>query len=84
MVCHDTQIRRLYRFMQKEKSLVKAACKAGIDVKTARTYKKLQKLPSEVKTERHWRTRHDGFADAWPEVTSFYINEPRVRSKNAL
>ena len=81
MVCQDTQIRRLYRFMQKEKSLAKAACKAGIDVKTARKYKKLQKLPSEVKAERHWRTRHDGFADVWPEVTSFLSTNPGFEAK---
>ncbi len=45
-----------------------AASKAGMDVKTARKYLRARRLPSETKTERHWRTRQDGFAEVWPEI----------------
>ena len=56
--------------MKSEKSLAKAAAKAGIDEKTARKYNRLGKLPSELKVERDWRTRPDPFAEVWEEVVS--------------
>jgi hypothetical protein len=49
-----------------EKTQEVAASKAGLDVKTARKYLPARRLPSEMKTERHWRTRKDWFEDVWP------------------
>ncbi len=46
-----------------------AASKAGMDVKTARKYLKARRLPTEMKAARHWRTRPDGFAEVWPEIS---------------
>ena len=45
----DTQVRRLMKLMQMERSLALAAAKAGMDEKTARKYRDLGRLPSEVK-----------------------------------
>jgi len=45
-----------------------SASKAGMDEKTARKYRKLGKLPSEVKADHTWRTREDPFVDVWSEV----------------
>ena len=39
-----------------------------MDEKTARKYRRLGRLPSEVAPERTWRTREDPFAEVWPEV----------------
>ena len=47
-----------------------AAAKAGMDVKTARKYLWARRLPREMKAERHWRTRQDGFAEVWPEIAA--------------
>jgi len=47
----DQQVRRLMTFINKEKSLVIAAAKAGMDEKTARKYRKRGKLPSQLKKE---------------------------------
>jgi hypothetical protein len=51
-----------------EKTQEIAASKAGMDVKTARKYLRARVLPSQGKTERHWRTRKDEFCDVWAEV----------------
>src|SRR4051794_26389464 len=64
----DLHIRRLRRFDQLELTKGQAAAKAGIDDKTARKYRRLGKLPSEVRMEHSWRTRTDPFADVWPRV----------------
>ena len=33
-----------------------AAAKAGMDVKTARKYLRIRRLPSETRVERYWKT----------------------------
>lgn len=45
-----------------------AAAKAGMDEKTARKYRRVGQLPSELRTVRTWRTREDAFAEVWPEI----------------
>ena len=64
----DRQVRRFFRLMKSEKTMAAAAAKAGMDEKTARKYLKTQKLPSQMKKERTWRTRKDPFEDVWDEV----------------
>ena len=44
----DQQVRRLLKMVQTEKNFGIAAIKAGMDEKTARKYRKLGKLPSEL------------------------------------
>jgi hypothetical protein len=58
----DNQVRRLFRLMESAKSFGVTACRAGMDEKTARKYRRLGKLPSEVRREYDWRTREDPFA----------------------
>jgi hypothetical protein len=58
-----------------------AAAKAGMDVKTARKYLRARRLPSELKAERHWLTRPDGFVDVWPEIASQLITNPGLEAK---
>jgi len=45
-----------------------AAAKSGMSDPTARKYRRSGMLPSELKTEREWRTRADPFDAVWPEV----------------
>jgi hypothetical protein len=59
----DGQVRRLMSLLQQEQSLQVAADKAGMDRQTARKYQQLGKLPSEVRTDRDWRTRIDPFEE---------------------
>src|SRR3954469_17480866 len=66
----DLQIRRLLQLDAQGLPKSLAALKAGLDPKTARKYRQLARLPSEVQTimERSWRTRPDAFAEFWPEM----------------
>lgn len=61
----DNQVRRLMKLIQTEKTYATAAAKAGMDEKTARKYRRIGKLPSEIKKERTWRTRKDPFKGVW-------------------
>ena len=51
-----------------EGSLETAAAKAGMDAKTARKYRRMGRLPSELTPGPRWRTREDGFREVWEEV----------------
>jgi hypothetical protein len=64
----DEQVRRLRKLSNTEKDQAIAASKAGMDPTTARRYLGLERLPSELKRERHWRTREDPFSQVWDAV----------------
>jgi hypothetical protein len=61
--------------------LAQSADKAGMDEKTARKYRKLGRLPSEVAPERVWRTRKDLFVEVWPEVHEQLQEAPGLEAK---
>lgn len=77
----DQQIRRLFKLSKSEETQEIAASKAGMDVKTARKYLKARRLPSEMKVARHWRTRPDGFAEVWPEISEQLRTNPALEAK---
>lgn len=77
----DQQVRRLYRLMQTEKSFATAASKAGMDEKTARKYRDLGTLPSQLKKERTWRTRKDPFKEVWDELREMLELNPKLQAK---
>lgn len=76
----DCQVRRLFMLIKKEKSLAVSAAKSGMDEETARKYRNLGKLPSQVKKPHIWRTRPDPFEEVWPEALSFLWN-PGIEAK---
>ena len=49
-------------------NLETAAAKAGMDAKTARKYRRLGRVPSELTPGPRWRTREDPFEEVWEEV----------------
>lgn len=77
----DRQVRRLMELLERERSLALAAAKAGMDEKTARKYRSLGKLPSEVKAEHNWRTRGDPFCGVWEELEGFLEVNPGLEAK---
>ena len=77
----DQQVRRLMKLVQTERTLSLAAAKAGMDEKTARRYRRLRKVPSEMKAEHTWRTRKDPFAEVWEEVRSKLEVNPGLQAK---
>jgi hypothetical protein len=64
----DEQVRRLRKLSNTEKDQEVAAAKAGMDSTTARRYLGLERLPSELKKDRSWRTRGDPFSQVWDAV----------------
>jgi hypothetical protein len=77
----DQHIQRLRRLDLLDLCKCRAAAKAGIDEKTARKYRRLQQLPSEVRMEHTWRTRPDPFADVWPRVEEHLTVNPGLEAK---
>ena len=61
----DRQVGRMLALVETGKTLTTAAAKAGMDPQTARKYRRLGKLPSEVSRPHGWRTRGDPFAEVW-------------------
>jgi hypothetical protein len=45
-----------------------AAAKAGMDAQTARKYRRLGQVPSELAAAPRWRTRPDPFVEVWEEI----------------
>lgn len=64
--------------------LGKAALRAGMDRKTARKYRRLGKLPSELKEPRAYRTRKDPFAEDWPYVRGLLEDAPELEAKTVF
>jgi hypothetical protein len=77
----DQQVRRLYKLVQTEKNFGIAAIKAGMDEKTARKYRKLGKLPSELEQPHTWRTRQDPFEDSWDGIKLMLEINPGLEAK---
>ena len=77
----DSQVRKLMKLIQEEKSLGLAASKAGMDEKTARKYRDLGSLPSEIAVEHTWRTREDPFEEVWEAVRENLVINPGLEAK---
>jgi len=77
----DQQVRRLFKMLQTENTQVSAAAKAGMDVTTARKYRRLGRLPSEVKVTHNWRTREDPFAKVWEGARQELTVNPGLQGK---
>lgn len=67
--------------IQSEKNFGIAAMKAGMDEKTARTYRNQGKLPSELKQEHIWRTRKDPFEPVWSGIEEMLVINPGLEAK---
>ena len=66
--------------INKDETVEVAAAKAGMDEKTARKYRDLGKLPSELKQPRTWQTREDPFEGDWPYVRGMLEDAPDLES----
>jgi len=58
-----------------------AALRAGMHRNTARRYRDLGKVPSELRQPRSWRTREDPFAEDWPAVAQRLADAPELEAK---
>ena len=77
----DQQVRLLRQALHQGLSLPLAAAKAGMDRKTARKYRRLDRLPSEERMEHTWRTRPDPFEGVWNWVQEQLALNPGLEAK---
>lgn len=55
--------------------------KAGMHRNTASKYRRLGKLPSQLRQRRDWRTREDPFAEDWEEIGARLSEAPELEGK---
>jgi hypothetical protein len=80
----DKQVRKLWQLLTAGKSLMAAAARTDMDEKTARKFRRLRKLPSEVARPHDWQTRVDPFAEVWPEVCALLVDQPSLQAKTVF
>jgi hypothetical protein len=61
-----------------------AAAKAGMDAKTARKYRRLGRVPSELPAVPRWRTRPDPFAEVWAEIRELLEGNAGLEAKTVF
>ncbi len=76
----DGQVKELRRLLNTGKSLTTAARMSEMDEKTARRYRDDDRLPSQRRPERNYRTRTDPFADVWSDVQERLEGEPKLQA----
>jgi hypothetical protein len=64
----DAEVRLFMRERAKGKTQEQAAARAGMSVRTARSYERQGKLPGQLRQPRQHRTRPNPFADDWAWV----------------
>lgn len=67
--------------MSKHGGIGVAALRAGLHRNTARRYLEADKLPSELKQPRTWRTREDPFAADWEEIAERLLEVPELEAR---
>jgi hypothetical protein len=78
----NQQVRKLRLLDRQGLAKEVAAARVGMDAKTARKYRRLGKLPSEVTImDRNWRTHSDLFAEVWPELEAKLQLNPALEAK---
>ncbi|MCX6579032.1 MAG: hypothetical protein NT166_02490 [Candidatus Aminicenantes bacterium] len=70
--------------LNKQPTLSLAAEKASLNMKTARKYRDLGKLPSQlsIAEPRSYRTRPDPFVSVWPKAKSLLKVNPGLQAKS--
>ena len=82
MTATDAQVRLLMKERSHGKTQEQAAVKANIGSReTVRKYEQLDKLPSELKQAREYRTRLDPFGADWEEVEKKLEAAPELEAK---
>ena len=77
----DAQVKKLRAEMSKGATIGVAAARAGMHRNTASKYGSTNRLPSEMREVRGWRTREDPFEEDWPELAEQLRAEPSLDAK---
>lgn len=77
----DAQVRKLRSEMSRCGKVGVAGARAGMSRNTAAKYLGLDRLPSELRVPRTWRTRPDPFESAWPGIVARLREQPGLQAK---
>ena len=77
----DKQVRKLFQFLLDNRAMVRSARLTDMDEKTARKYRDLGKLPSEVAKAHAWATRPNPFEAVWGEVRELLEGNAGLQAK---
>ena len=77
----DQQVMKLLEEMRRHGQVGLASLRAGMDRKTGRKYVALNKLPSELKKRRTWRTHRNRFDADWPDIVEMLRAAPELEAK---
>jgi hypothetical protein len=78
----DEQVKGLMKYMSFGSPLSIAAMKSGMSEPTARKYRKVGRLPSQIRSSHDWRTRPDPFGDIWgQEIEPLLKDNPGLEAK---
>ncbi len=83
MTITNQQVKLLMKKLKKHNQET-AAAMSGMDTKTARKYIHNNQLPSDIQKPHTWRTRHNPFADDWPELVGMLENAPGLEAKTLM
>ncbi len=82
MTATDAQVRLIMRERSKGRTQEQAAVRANLrSRKTVRKYEQRDKLPSELKEARSYRTRSDAFEGDWSELEKMLKEAPELEAK---
>jgi transcriptional regulator with XRE-family HTH domain len=76
----DAEVLLMRRERAKGKTQEQAAARAGMSVRTVRTYEQTGTLPSHHKEPRKHRTRPDPFAEDWPWIEQQLTRDPALQA----
>jgi hypothetical protein len=58
-----------------------AAMRSGLSPNTARKYRRISRLPSELKEPRTWKTHRDVFKEDWAEIETRLQDAPELEAR---
>ncbi len=75
----DGEVRLMRRERAKGRTQEQAAARAGMSVRTARTYERRGQVPSQLKPPRQYRTRPNPFGADWPGIVEQLERDPALQ-----
>ncbi len=77
----DKQVRRMHKEMSDHGRCGIAAMRSGLSQNTARKYRRIGRLPSELKEPRTWKTHRDVFEQDWPDIETRLQDAPELEAR---
>jgi transcriptional regulator with XRE-family HTH domain len=80
----DAEVLLMLRERAKGRTQKQAAARAGMSVRTARSYERREKLPSQLKLPRTYHSRPNPFDEDWPWVVAQLEEDPALQGQTVF